>query len=57
MDEDAFGQLAELMADVILRDTDVRHPIMRLRRRFGELRFCFSGNEYDTLMRRMMELV
>jgi glycine/serine hydroxymethyltransferase len=53
MREVDFGELAALMADVILRDAVVTAQVSDLRKRFGELRFCFGveqlGGELDKL--------
>ena len=53
MREVDFGELAALMADVILRDAVVTAQVSDLRKRFGKLRFCFGveqlGGELDKL--------
>ncbi|HUK77493.1 MAG TPA: glycine cleavage system aminomethyltransferase GcvT [Thermoleophilia bacterium] len=45
MGPDDFGELAELMADVVLRDARVANRVRDLRRRFVDLHFCFSPDE------------
>ena len=42
---DDFGELAALIADVVLRDAAVGAGVRALRARFRELRFCFSAGE------------
>ena len=53
MRQDDFGELAALIADVILRDAAVATRVSDLRARFRELRFCFGteelGGELDKL--------
>ena len=45
MREDDFGELAVLMAQVVLRDVAVAAQVSALRARFGRLRFCFGSEE------------
>ena len=45
MREDDFAELAQLLADVVLRDRDVRAAVHDLRGRFGELGYCFAPEE------------
>ncbi len=46
MRPDDFGELAGLMADVVLRDAARGEPgAATLRARFVELRFCFGADE------------
>jgi aminomethyltransferase len=45
MGEGEFAELAALVADVVLRDADVRAAVHDLRARFRELRFCFRPDE------------
>jgi aminomethyltransferase len=45
MCEPDFGELAGLMADVILRDAVVSAQVSDLRARFLELQFCFGAGE------------
>jgi aminomethyltransferase len=42
---DDFGELAALIADIVLRDAAVGAGVRALRARFRELRFCFSAGE------------
>jgi aminomethyltransferase len=57
MDEDCFADLAGLMADAILRDADVKEKVKALRRDHLELGFCFKGEEYEGLMRKLHRLI
>jgi glycine/serine hydroxymethyltransferase len=45
-----FRELADLMADVIVRDTDVREQVVGLRARFLELQFCFREADYQQVV-------
>jgi len=42
-----FDRLAQLMADCILRGADVSEDVSRLRGEHTEMRYCFSGKEFD----------
>ena len=45
-----FAQLAELMADCILRNRDVSQDVARLRAEHPEMGYCFSGQEFDNAL-------
>ncbi len=51
-----FAALAQLLADCILRKADVREEVVRLRQRFAEMRFCFTGPEAEAWLARLREL-
>lgn len=57
MREQDFQTLAEIMADVILHQKDVKTEIMALRGRFLEMQFCFSGDAMDGLRQRLNALI
>ena len=52
-----FAELAQLMADVILKNKNVKKDVMDLRKRFLEMQFCFSGDEFDELEQRLHQLL
>ncbi len=52
-----FEELAGLMADCILRGAPVREDVERLRGRFLEMRYCFSGPEADELLEQLHRLI
>ena len=52
-----FQRAAELLAAVVLGGANVRDDVRALREGFTELRFCFKGEEFDLLVRRLHELV
>ena len=45
-----FAQLAELMADCILRNRDVSQDVARLRAEHPEMGYFFSGQEFDNAL-------
>lgn len=45
MKEEDFGQLAEYMAEIILRGKSMAKEIVQFRRRFTEMRYCLSETE------------
>ncbi len=55
MKEKDFGELAELMADVILRNRDVADAVARFRGRFLEMQYCFQGEEIRELKEKLLE--
>ncbi len=52
-----FAELAELMADCILRDTKVKDKARALRRRFLDMRYCFGGAEMEEMLAQLKRLV
>ncbi|MBR0373682.1 MAG: glycine cleavage system aminomethyltransferase GcvT [Mogibacterium sp.] len=42
-----FDKLAQLMADVILRDKDVSQDVAKLRGEFTEMKYCFDDKAFD----------
>jgi aminomethyltransferase len=57
MEEDDFRDLAVLIHDVVKNNNNVTDEVKALRKRFGELLFCFSGNEYAELLQKLHELL
>ncbi len=45
-----FDQLAQLMADCILRGRDVSEDVSKLRAGFTTMRYCFDGREFDAAL-------
>ena len=52
-----FVELAQLMADVILKDKNVKKGVKDLRNRFLEMQYCFSGDEFDELEQKLHQLI
>ncbi len=52
-----FGELAQLIADVIINGKDVKDAVRGLRRRFRDMRYCFCGDEFEDLIQQLHKLV
>ena len=52
-----FGDLAQLMADVILKNNNVKKEVMDFRKRFLEMKYCFSGDEFEELEQKLHQLI
>jgi len=52
-----FQTLAQLMADVILRQENRKKEVTALRQRFLEMQFCFSDASMDALMQKLNALI
>jgi aminomethyltransferase len=52
-----FERAAELLAAVVLHGASVRDEVRALREGFTDVRYCFEGEEFDPLVRRLHELV
>ena len=57
MRENDFKQLAQYIADVIFKDSNVKQEVSSLRRRFLDMQYCFAGEEFDDLMQSLHQLV
>ncbi len=52
-----FRALAELIRDVVQKDAHVVEKVKALREPFGELQYCFQGEEYADLLQRLHQLI
>ena len=52
-----FADLAQLMADAILKNKNVKKDVMAFRKRFLEMQYCFSGDEFDDLEQMLHQLI
>jgi len=57
MGQEDFGELAQLMADVILHGKDVKEKVRDFRRRFLDMRYCFTGKEFEAQVDELHRLV
>jgi aminomethyltransferase len=57
MGPEDFGELADLMADVVLREADRRDRVRTLRRRFLDMRYCFREEDYPDVASRLRSLL
>jgi aminomethyltransferase len=57
MGPDGFAELAQLMADCILRNEKVKDKARAMRRRFQEMRYCFGGAEMEAMLQQLHRLV
>ena len=52
-----FADLAQLMADVILKNKIVKKDVLDFRKRFLEMQYCFSGDQFDELEQKLHQLI
>jgi aminomethyltransferase len=52
-----FERLAELIADVILRDRPAADDVAQFRESFTEIGYCFSTKEYESLIQQLHSLI
>jgi aminomethyltransferase len=52
-----FSELAQLMAECILKNRIVKDEVIRLRRRFLDMRYCFTGSEASELIQKLHALI
>jgi aminomethyltransferase len=57
MEEEDFQVLAGLMRDVVISDSTVADQVKAFRKLFSDLRFCFSGEEFDDVMQKLHGLL
>ncbi len=57
MTEQDFKSLAELIHDVIDKNKCVKQEVTSFRRRFLDMRYCFSDKEFDNIIERLHRLI
>jgi len=57
MAEADFQELASLIQGVIIKNAPVKDQVTRMRKRFIDMKFCFSNNEFNDLMQSLHQLV
>ena len=57
MTEDDFGQLAEYMSQVILKDRPVAKEVSQFRKKFTEMKYCLPEAEARSLVGRLLEAI
>ena len=57
MAENDFQELAQLIADVVLKDAKVNDRVKAFRSKFLDLQFCFHNGEYDELLQRLHKTI
>jgi aminomethyltransferase len=57
MEAPDFAELAQLMADVILDGKAVKDRVSALRKRFLDMQYCFSGDQFDDLVQQLQRAV
>jgi aminomethyltransferase len=57
MHEEDFGELAELVRDVIEQQATVKPRVAEFRKRFQDMRFCFSGDDLEERLQILHRLV
>jgi aminomethyltransferase len=57
MESEDFGELAELIRDVIVDQSTVKPRVAELRKRFLEMRYCFNSDEFEVRLQELYKLV
>jgi aminomethyltransferase len=57
MTPEDFQELAQFMADIILRDKKVKPDVNAFRRRFQDMQYCFKGAEFDDMIQVLHRLI
>jgi aminomethyltransferase len=57
MKERDFQELAHLLHDVIAKHRPVKKEVSSFRRRFFEMKYCFSGKQFDDLAQKLHQLL
>jgi aminomethyltransferase len=52
-----FGELAELIRDVVVHQASVKAKVVELRRRFLDMRYCFSSDELEARVEELHRLI
>ena len=57
MTADDFGQVAQLMHDVIVKGKMVQKEVERLRKRFLAMQYCFTNQQLDESVENIFSLL
>jgi aminomethyltransferase len=57
MSADDFQQLAQLIADVVAKGKNVKDEVSAFRKRFLDMHYCFSGEEFEDLVQKLHQMV
>jgi aminomethyltransferase len=57
MREAQFEELAQLIHDVVAEHRSVREEVISFRKPFLEMKFCFSGEDFDELIQQLHQLI
>jgi aminomethyltransferase len=57
MEEKDFKKLAELIRQVVIEAKNVKEEAASFRSRFTDMRYCFSGDEFDVIMEKLHRLI
>jgi aminomethyltransferase len=57
MREADFGQLAQLISDVVKKGRNVAQEVKTLRSRFTDLQYCFGGEEFEQQIQALHKLI
>ena len=57
MDEKDFQELAQLISDVVVKNSPVKPRVLKMRQGFLDLKFCFSGKEFEGRMEDLHKLI
>jgi aminomethyltransferase len=52
-----FGELAELIRDVIANESNVKPRITEFRKRFSEMKYCFTSEEFEDRLGELHRLI
>jgi aminomethyltransferase len=57
MEERDFGELAELIRDAIVEQALVKTKVAQLRKRFSEMKYCFSSQQFQERVHELHRLI
>ena len=57
MEEQDFQELAGLIHDIVVEGEDLKKEVKSFRERFLEMRYCFSGEEFTPLIKKLHRLI
>jgi len=57
MEEKDFQELAQLIYDVIIKHKNISEKVSSFRKHFLEMRYCFKGNEFNRLFKKLYGLI
>jgi hypothetical protein len=57
MTEADFGELAQLIYDIVKKDKSAKEEVIAFRQRFLDMQYCIEDSEIDDLLQKVRTLV
>jgi aminomethyltransferase len=57
MEEKDFQEIARLIGDIVVGAKNVKEKVAGFRAPFTDMKYCFSGNQFDAIMEKLYRII